>query len=90
MANKLSVKALGCAFGILWGGAVLICAVANIIWPGYAQALLDGISSFYPGYDASPTAGAVVIGTLWALVDGFVGGVILAWIYNLFTKKKRG
>ena len=84
---KLKVKAFGCAFGLIWGISVLGVGIANITWPGYGQALLDFAASIYPGYDAIPTYGSVGVGTLYALLDGFIGGVILAWLYNLCAGK---
>jgi len=38
------------------------------------------IGRLYRGYSISP-AGSV-IGLLWALADGFVGGAVFAWLYN--------
>jgi hypothetical protein len=29
-----------------------------------------------------------VIGLLWGLVDGFIGGLVFAWLYNLLVPKK--
>jgi len=29
--------------------------------------------------------GSVVIATLWAVLDGFIGGFLLAWLYNQFS-----
>jgi len=44
------------------------------------------MSSVYPGYKAAGTLGSVVVGTLYyALLDGAVGGVLFAWLYNTFT-----
>ena len=37
------------------------------------------------GYSISPMGS--VIGLLWALADGFVGGAIFAWLYNRITGK---
>ena len=39
------------------------------------------MSSIYPGYDVGGF-GSVIVGTLYGLIDGWVGGVILAWLYN--------
>jgi hypothetical protein len=32
--------------------------------------------------------GSVVIGTIYALVDGVIGGAIFGWLYNLFAARK--
>ncbi len=50
---KLSVKSLTITSAVLWGGACLMVAVFNVIWPGYGKAFLDVISSIYPGYEVT-------------------------------------
>ena len=85
---KLDVKALAIASGLLWGGCVFMVGVANLIWAGYGVHFLQWLSSFYPGYSAARNFGEVIIGTLYALVDGLLGGLIFAWLYNCFAKTK--
>ena len=82
---KLNLKALAFTSGILWAVAVLITGIANLIRSGYGTTFLQVIASIYPGYEVTRSFGAVVIGTLYALVDGAVGGLIFAWLYNLFV-----
>ncbi len=82
---KLNIKALAFTSGILWAVAVLITGIANLIWSGYGTTFLQVIASIYPGYEVTRSFGAVVIGTLYALVDGAVCGLIFAWLYNLFV-----
>lgn len=83
---KLSVKSLTIASAVLWGGACLMVAVFNIIWPGYGKAFLDVISSIYPGYQVTGTVGSVIVGALYAMLDGAVGGAVFGWIYNCFAR----
>ena len=80
---KLSVKGLAVSLAIVWGGCVLFVAIANAVWPGYAQLFLDWVASFYPGYDAMPSVGSIILVTCYALADGFIGGLVIALIYNL-------
>lgn len=82
---KLNVKALALALAILWGIAVFLTGIANLIWPGYGAAFLQAIASLYPGYNATSSFGAVVIGTLYALIDGAIVGLVFAWLYNIFV-----
>jgi hypothetical protein len=82
---RLNVKALALTAGILWAAAVLITGLANLIWPDYGTAFLQIMASLYPGYDATPSFGAVIIGTLYALVDGAIAGLVFAWLYNVFA-----
>lgn len=80
---RLDIRALALAGGVIWGGAVLLIGTAHLIWPAYGTAALELAASIYPGYDVGGL-GSVVVGTLYALLDGAIGGAILAWLYNLF------
>lgn len=83
---KLSIKGMAITLGLLWGIlAMFLTGVANLIWPTYARAFLDVMASVYPGYTGAPTFGQVIVGTLYGLVDGAVGGALLAWLYNRFA-----
>jgi len=83
---KLSLKAFTLTGAILWGGAVLLCAILNAIWPPYAQEFLQVVSSVYPGYKVTQTIGSIISGTLYAALDGGIGAFIFAWVYNKISK----
>jgi len=83
---KLSLRALMLTVALLWGGAVLFCGLLNLIWPAYGVAFLQMVASIYPGYHATRSLGRVVVGTLYALLDGAVCGLLFAWLYNRFAK----
>ena len=85
---KLNIKALMIALAILWAGAVFIVGVANLIWPGYGKAFLLILASIYPGYKASGLFGDMIAGSLYALVDGAIAGLILGWLYNFFARQR--
>lgn len=85
---KLSIKAFTLTFAIIWGGTVFIVGIGNLISAGYGTMFLQLMASIYPGYDASPTFGSVIVGTLYALLDGAIAGLIFSWLYNLFVGKK--
>ena len=78
---KLSVKALALSAGILWGAAVFLVGIGHLIWPGYGTAMLELAASVYPGYSVGGF-GSVIIGTLYAMVDGAIAGAVFAWLYN--------
>lgn len=82
---KLSVKSLTVTMALFWGGTVFFVALINFLTPPYGEAFLDLVSSVYPGYKVVSSFGSVIVGTLYALVDGAVGGVLFAWMYNLFA-----
>ncbi len=80
--NKCQPLALGIAIGVLW--AIYVFFAGLFAMSGWGAALVETLGSFYVGYGAS-IVGAI-IGAIWAFVDGFVAGVVIAWIYNLVAK----
>lgn len=82
---KLSLKSLTITAAVLWGVIVFLVAVANLIWPPYGAAFLNTVSSVYPGYEVTGSFGSVIVGTLYALLDGAIGGAVFAWLYNIFA-----
>ena len=86
---RLNVKALACSFALLWGGGVmLLVGLCNMCCDGYGQPFLDLIASIYPGYEATGTFGQFFIGVGYGVLDGFIGGAVLAWVYNLFVPRQ--
>jgi hypothetical protein len=85
---KLNLRALTLAAGILWGLALFLTGLGNLIWPEYGEPFLKLMASVYPGYKATGRLGDLIIGTLYALVDGGVFGLLLGWLYNCFMGKK--
>lgn len=87
---KLNVIRLGCALSTVWALIVFLVGLGNLIWPGYGVEFLKIIDSIYPGYHLAKWGfGGVIVATLYAAIDGWVVGVVFAWLYNLFTKGKR-
>ncbi len=83
---KVDVRALGYSFALLWGGGIFITGIANLIWPTYGIEFLEVLASVYPGYQGTASFGQVLVGTLSGLLDGFVGGLVLGWLYNFFAR----
>jgi len=84
---KLSIKGLTIAGGIIWALAILFVGILNIIFSGYGGEFLKLMASVYPGYKASGTFIDVIVGTLYALLDGAVAGFVFALLYNAFAGK---
>ncbi len=82
---KLSLRAFSITAGVIWCAVVLLVGLANHVWPPYGSALLELIASIYPGYEVSEQINSVLIGAGYALVDGLVGGLIFACLYNRLT-----
>lgn len=85
---KLNLKALVLTAGVLWALAVFLVGVLNLIWSGYGVAFLQLIASIYPGYHATRSVGDLIVGSLYALVDGAICGLVFGWLYNVFAGKK--
>ena len=84
---KLSVKGLTLASAIAWALCVLVVGILNLIWPAYGGEFLRMIASVYPGFKASGTFIDVIVGMLYALVDGAICGFVFALLYNAFVGK---
>lgn len=82
----LSIKGFAVAFGVLWGGCVLLLGLGDLMWPGYGRAVLDLAGSIYPGFHPGTGFGSVIVGALYSLVDGAVGGAVFAWLYNTASR----
>ena len=85
---KIDVRALGFSLALLWGGGILVTGIANLIWPTYGIEFLEMLASVYPGYQGTASFGQVLVGTLYGVLDldGLVGGLVLGWLYNLFSR----
>jgi len=84
---RFNLTALSVTAGLIWGGAILLVALANLVWPAYGKAFLELVASIYPGYGAGGSLGQAVIGSLYGVVDGAVGGLVFGWLYNLLTQR---
>ncbi|MBT3324567.1 hypothetical protein HN681_00280 [archaeon] len=71
------------AGSLLWGGAVLLLGLLAT-GLGYGLKMVEVLGSVYLGYSA--TWFGTFIGTVWALVDMFVGIYILIWLYEKIVK----
>ena len=83
---KLNVKALMFSLAILWGGSVFFVGLANLAWPPYAAPFLNLLASVYPGYHASGSFGDLIVGSLYAVLDGAAGGLVFGWLYNRIAR----
>ena len=84
---KLSVKGLTLAGGIMWALGILVVGILNIISPEYGGEFLKLMASVYPGYKASGEIVDVIVGTLYALLDGAIAGFVFGLLYNTFVGK---
>ena len=81
--SKLSPVSLGLALGILWGVSLLVTGLVATYY-SYGKPFVMAISVMYMGYEPSVTGS--LIGGLIGFVDAFIGGLIIAWLYNFFLR----
>jgi TRAP-type mannitol/chloroaromatic compound transport system permease large subunit len=86
---KFNTKALALTSGILWGLAMLVMGLANLIWGNYGQHFLQTMSSVYPGYHATRSVAEVVVGTLYGAADGLIGGAGLCLALQSVCQARR-
>jgi len=87
---KLDKVRLGGTLAIVWGLIAFLTGIGNLIWDMYGVAFLKVLESIYPGYTFGKWGfGGVLVVTLYAALDGFVMGVVIAWVYNLFKCEKK-
>jgi hypothetical protein len=79
---KLSVRSIAFTMGIVWAACMLLVGIVNLITPAYGGDFLRMMSSVYPGFHDSGTWLSVLIGAGYGFVDGIIGGLIFAWIYD--------
>jgi hypothetical protein len=82
---RLSLKGMMIAGGLLWGGGILFVLLINVVRPTYGVNFLQMLSSAYPWFHASRSLGDVMIGSIDALIDGGIAGLLFAWLYNVFA-----
>jgi hypothetical protein len=76
---RLDVKAFAITCSLVWGFGLFFLTWWVILFDG-ATGEPTLIGRLYRGYTISPLGS--VIGLVWALADGFVGGLVFAWLYN--------
>ena len=86
----ISVRGLALTVGILWAAGVFLVGLGNLLWPSYGVAFLEIPRSIYPGYASTTGFWGVIVGSLYALVDGGILGAVFAWLYNAVRPKEHG
>lgn len=84
---KLNVRAFGLTFALVWGFGLFVITWWIIFFDGVTNEVTL-VGQIYRGYTVSPQGS--FIGLIWGLADGFVGGIIIAWLYNLFAGRFGG
>lgn len=83
---KICPVSLGLALGITWGVSLLIMGLLALHFT-YGVPFVIAMGHLYIGYEATMIGS--VIGGLFGFVDAFIGGFIVAWLYNLICHCKK-
>jgi hypothetical protein len=79
---KLSPLAFGLSLGVIWGASVLVMGLLAF-YLSYGTAFVNAMGVLYIGYESSIIGS--LIGGLFGFIDAFVGGLLIAWLYNVFS-----
>ncbi len=82
--NGVCMCGLGLAIGVTWGLAMLITGLMATYY-NWGNEFVSVMGSVYRGFDA--TFKGSYIGLAWGFADGFIAGVVVAWLYNFFSGK---
>jgi len=82
--GRLSACALAGSLGIFSALSIFILGVLASTFK-YGVAWVNLLSSVYVGFAATPKG--IAVGVVWAFFDGFICGVVIAWLYNAIVKR---
>ena len=66
---------------------MLVVGVAHAANPSYGAGFFEVMGSVYPEIAGSGTEGDVILGMVYGLVDGALGGLLVAWVYKFFLRR---
>lgn len=81
---KLNIKAFALASGLVWGINWFAVTWWMMAFDGITREVLF-LGRMYRGFTLSPVGSLVAL--LWGFVDGFLLGLMVAWIYNKIIPK---
>ncbi len=80
---RINILALGLSVAILYTLGVIWAFIMAL--SGVSMAPYEVVNGFYLGW-LSPSIGGLILGGIFAFVDGFVAAAILGWLYNKIAK----
>ena len=83
---KLNIKAFAIAAGLVWGFNWFGLTWWMILFEGITREPTL-IGRIYRGFNLSPTGSLIAF--LWGFLDGFLIGLMVAWIYNKLSPRFR-
>lgn len=84
--HQIDVLTVGLAVGA--GLAIYVFAMGVIsMVSGRGRGIVGLLSEWYVGF--GPTISGSLIGAVWGFADGFLAGLLVAWIYNRLKKGRK-
>ncbi len=84
---RVSRTALALTLGILWACALGMIGILHALFPPYGVRFFEFMASIYPGISGSGSLADIALSALYGLVDGFLGGWVIAWLYNALAER---
>jgi hypothetical protein len=81
---KLNIKAFALTCSLIWGFGLFGLTWWIMAFEGQTGDVTM-IGKIYRGFSITPLGSLIGLG--WALADGFVGGLIFAWLYNALSSR---
>jgi hypothetical protein len=81
---KLNIKAFALTCSLIWGFGLFALTWWIMAFEG-PTGDVTMIGKIYRGFSITPLGS--LIGLVYALADGFVGGLIFAWLYNVISNR---
>ena len=78
----LDPLALGLTGGLTTAAWVVVLGLLSRI--GWGDQWRRLFADLYPGYGSTPSG--LVVGSVWAFLDGFTVGAAFAWLYNRLAR----
>ena len=83
---KINPKALALALGLVWGVNWFFLTWWMILFEGITHDVTL-LGRWYRGFTVSPVGSLVALG--YGFVDGFMLGLLVAWLYNKLAPRFR-
>jgi hypothetical protein len=80
------VVSFGLAVGITFSLVTVLLGFSAVAF-GWGIGVVQVLSSLFVGY--GPSFVGVIAGGVWAFFDGFIAGVLIAWLYNRLLLRRR-
>ena len=81
---KMNIKAFALTCSLIWGFGLFALTWWIMAFEGQTGEVTF-IGKIYRGFSITPLGSLIGLG--WALADGFVGGLIFSWLYNVLSSR---